>query len=115
MCELERTSEPRVINVDHSPTYPAAFLELQSSGLFRGTDLRKSKYLNNIIEQDHRRVKWKNSHAMGYAGFETAKQTIRGIEAMHLAFKGQIKGIGKGITAIKSFIESLFALYVHAH
>jgi len=47
----------------------------------------------------------------GYAGFETAKQTIRGIEAMHMAFKGQIKEIGKGVTAIKSFIEGLFALH----
>ena len=112
MHELERTSEPRVMNVDHNPSYPSAFSDLQSSGLFKETDLRKSKYLNNIIEQDHRRVKWKNRHAMGYASFETAEQTIRGIEAMHMVFKEQIKGIGKGIIAIKSFIEGLFALHV---
>ncbi len=115
MHELERTSEPRVMNVDLNPAYPAAFSELQSSGLFKETDLRKCKYLNNIIEQDHRRVKWKNRHAMGYASFETAKQTMRGIDAMHMIFKRQIKGVGKGITAIKSFIESLFALSIPAH
>ncbi len=111
MHELERTSEPRVVNVDRNPAYPAAFSELQLSGLFKETDLRKSKYLNNIIEQDHRRVKWKNRHAMGYASFETAKQTMRGIEAMHMTFKGQIKGI----MAIKSFIEGLFALHAPAY
>jgi len=115
MYELERTSEPRVMNVDLNPAYPAAFSELQLSGLFKETDLRKSKYLNNIIEQDHRRVKWKNRHAMGYASFATAKQTMRGIEAMHMIFKRQIKGVGKGIVAIKSFIESLFALAIPAH
>jgi len=56
MYELERTSEPRVINVDLNPAYPIAFSELQSSGLCKETGLRKCKYLNNIIEQDHRRV-----------------------------------------------------------
>ncbi len=40
---------------------------------------------------------------------------MRGIEAMHMAFKEQIKEIGKGITAIKSFIEGLFVLNAPAH
>jgi IS6 family transposase len=43
---------PRVINVDKNPAYPAAV-----KGLPCRVQLRQCKYLNNIVEQDHRSVK----------------------------------------------------------
>src|SRR6516164_5355360 len=49
---------PRVINVDKNPAYPAAVERLKADGaLPRRVRLRQCKYLNNIVEQDHRTVK----------------------------------------------------------
>jgi transposase-like protein len=54
-------SAPRVINVDKNAAYPKAFNELKAEGcLPRSCELRQVKYLNNLIEQDHRFIKrWK--------------------------------------------------------
>ena len=110
MHGLKRTKEPRTMNVDKNAAYPLAFSQLQEEGLFVRSKLRRKKYLNNIIEQDHRRVKWKNRHAMGFFNFTSAKRTIQGIEAMHMLFKGQIKGITNSVSSINKFVESLFGL-----
>jgi len=49
--------EPRVIDVDANPAYPKTFAELKKENKFLNTVFRTKKYLNNLIEQDHRRVK----------------------------------------------------------
>ena len=47
--------QPRVINVDKNPADPAAIEELKEEGIFSNEcELRQKKFLNNIIEQDHR-------------------------------------------------------------
>jgi transposase-like protein len=52
------TVEPRVITVDKNAAYPKALKELQAAGDLAATcELRKSKYLNNLVEQDHRFIK----------------------------------------------------------
>ena len=49
------TSEPRVITVDKNAAYPRAFAELKAAGgIPEVCELRQSKYLNNLVEQDHR-------------------------------------------------------------
>jgi transposase-like protein len=49
------TNEPRVINVDKNAAYPKAFNELKVAGIIpESCELRQVKYLNNLIEQDHR-------------------------------------------------------------
>jgi transposase-like protein len=49
---------PRVMNVDKNPAYPAAVEALKAEGTIpRRVALRQCKYLNNVIEQDHRTVK----------------------------------------------------------
>ena len=58
------------------------------------TKLRSSKYLNNLIEQDHRGVKQKIATMLGFKGFATAAITIAGIELMHRIRKGQF-GLGR--------------------
>ena len=84
---------------------------MQIKGLYVNTEQRKNKYLNNIIEQDHRRVKWKNRHALGYYSYKTAYNTIRGIETMHMLFKGQLYHLdGKRAVVIKNFIQRQFGL-----
>ena len=80
---------PRVINVDKNRAYPAAVEELQVEGtLRRRCRLRQCKYLNNVVEQDHRVPKKRVWLARGYQSFSTAWRTLRGIEAMHMIRKG---------------------------
>jgi transposase-like protein len=53
------------------------------------TKLRSSKYLNNLIEQDHRGVKSRIGPMLGFKRFKTAAVTIAGIELLHRIRKGQ--------------------------
>jgi transposase-like protein len=103
---------PRVINVDKNPAYPAAFKELKAEGvLSRRCRLRQCKYLNNIIEQDHRNVKRRMRLAMGYGSFRTAWRTLQGIETIHMIRKGRVQRVAKGdVVAQVRFIHQLFGL-----
>jgi transposase-like protein len=56
----------------------------------------KVKYLNNLIEQDHRFIKRLTKPGMGFFSFETARQTLQGFEIMNMLRKGQIQGVDKG-------------------
>jgi IS6 family transposase len=52
------SSKPRVINVDKNAAYPKAFRELKADGVLpEGCELRQVKFLNNLVEQDHRFLK----------------------------------------------------------
>jgi transposase, IS6 family len=75
--------------------------------------LRRCKYLNNIVEQDHRFIKRRVNPGLGFFSFNTARQTIGGYEAMNKIRKGQIEGIGKGdIRGQVRFVSSLFRIAV---
>ena len=55
--------------------------KLKTSGIIpRRVEVRSCKYLNNVIEQDHRRIKQRVRPMLGFKRFETAALTIRGIE-----------------------------------
>jgi transposase, IS6 family len=57
----EGNQMPRVINVDKNPAYPRAVEDLKREGAISGRcRLRQCKYLNNVVEQDHRNVKRRN-------------------------------------------------------
>ena len=91
------TTEPRVITVDKNAAYPKAFAELKAEGLIPlNCELRQVKYLNNLVEQDHRFIKRLTKPAMGFFSFETAWQTLQGFEMMHMLRKGQVLGVEKG-------------------
>jgi IS6 family transposase len=80
---------PRVINVDKNPAYPAAIGVLkQEGGLPQRVRLRQCKFLNNVIEQDHRTVKKRTWLAKGYNSFQSAWRTLEGIEAVNMIRKG---------------------------
>ena len=51
--------------------------------------VRSSKYLNNVIEQDHRHIKSRVNVMLGFKRFRNAAVTISGIELMHRIRKGQ--------------------------
>ena len=61
---------PRVMNVDKNPAYPAAVEALKAEGAIpHRVALRQCKYLNNVIEQDHRTVTKRVWLAKGYGSF----------------------------------------------
>jgi len=103
---------PRVINVDKNRAYPAAVKDLKREGAIRrGCRLRQSKFLNNIVEQDHRNVKRRTGLAKGYGSVPTAWRTLRGIEAMEMIRKGRARRVAKGDTVTQIlFVEKLFGI-----
>jgi transposase, IS6 family len=91
------TSKPRVINVDKNVAYPKAFAELKAAGIIpESCELRQVKYLNNLVEQDHRFIKRLTKPGMGFFSFETAWRTLQGYEVMNMMRKGQLQGVVKG-------------------
>jgi IS6 family transposase len=104
------TANPRTITVDKNPAYPKAVAELRNDGeLGRASRLRQAKFLNNIIEQDHRRPKRLVRPGLGFGGFHTARRTLAGYEAMAMVRKGQVRKIGgRDMQAQATFIAGLF-------
>ncbi len=76
VLKARHNQQPRVINVDKNAAYPIAVEELkQEEFLSQGCELRQEKYLNNIIEQDHRFTKKLAKHKMYFQYFHTAWRT----------------------------------------
>ena len=91
---------PRTITLDGYAASHRAVRELKADGLLPAeTKLRSSKYLNNLIEQDHRGVKQRIATMLGFKGFATAAITIAGIELMHRIRKGQF-GLGRLVSKV---------------
>jgi transposase-like protein len=83
-------SAPRTITLDGYAASHRAVRELKSDGVLRdNTKVRSSKYLNNLIEQDHRGVKLRLGPMLGFKWFKTAAVTIAGIELLRRIHKGQ--------------------------
>ena len=76
--------EPKVLVTDKAPSISSAFKKLQKSGLYTKTEHRTVKYLNNLIEQDHRPIKRRNKF---YQSFRTASATIKGMETIRGIYK----------------------------
>ena len=87
---------PRVINVDGNPSYPKAISELKKTGeLGRRCRCRPVRYLNNVVEQDHRAIKRRVRACQGFRAFHSARRTIQGIEVMNMIRKGQVRWVAK--------------------
>jgi transposase-like protein len=67
MLKAPNHQSPRVINVDRNKAYPPAVEELKEEGVLSvASQLRQCKYLNNIIEQDHRFIKRRVNPGLGF-------------------------------------------------
>ncbi len=92
---MKGNGTPRVITLDAYAASHRAIRELKAEGKMpRRVRVRSSKYLNNGIEQDHRRVKQRTRPMLGFKRFKTASVTISGIELAAKIRKHQFK-IGK--------------------
>lgn len=85
------------VKVEENAAYPPAVDDLKADEqLSETTELIQIKYLNNRVEQDYRFIKRLTKPGMGFGSFNTARQTIRGFEAMNTIRKGQVQGVAKG-------------------
>ncbi len=83
----------------------------RSGDLWRLSRLRQCKYLNTIVEQDHRRIKRLVRPGLGFGGLRTARRTLAGYEAMAMIRKGQVHNIGgRDMRAQVTFITELFGV-----
>lgn len=80
---------PQKITIDRSGANTAA-VRGPIDGTGAGIELRQSKYLNNLVEQDHRAVKRRTLPMPGFKNFQSAARLIAGIETMHMIRKGQL-------------------------
>ncbi len=84
--------------------------------MWRFSRLRQCKYLNNIVEQDHRRTKRLARPGLGFGSLPTARRTLSGYEAMAMIRKGQVHTIdGHDIQAQTTFVASLFEIAAWQH
>ena len=80
---------PQKISIDKSGANTAAIRSVNLNACL-GIELRQSKYLNNIVEQDHRAVKRITDPMLGLKSFWSAQRLISGIQTMHMIKKQQL-------------------------
>jgi transposase-like protein len=96
---------PEKITIDGSAANEAA---IKSYNEEHGTSIviRKTKYLNNIVEQDHRGIKRVTRPMLGFKSFEAAQSTLTGIELLRMLRKGQLDGEEmEGLTVAEQFYK----------
>jgi transposase-like protein len=99
---------PEKITIDKSGANTAAIRSVNDDACL-DIELRQSKYLNNIIEQDHRAVKRITNPMLGFKSFWSAQKLIAGIETMHMVKKGQLHcPSGQAMSAAGQFYSLAF-------
>jgi putative transposase len=103
---MRANGDPEKVTIDKSGSNKAAMDEIN---LDREVPIlvRQNKYLNNIVEQDHRAVKRITKPMMGFKSFYAARNVLAGIELMHMIHKGQMI-VAKGVQL--SFADQFYAL-----
>jgi len=102
---------PRIIIVDKNPAYPPAIDKLKNSKLLsRNIGIRQIKYLNNVIEQDHRSIKRIINPMLGFQSFRSANKTLKRIEAMNMIKKGQVKNLNYSSLNKVKYVNQLFGI-----
>src|SRR5215472_13448597 len=86
---IRRHGVPETITIDGSDANEAA---IKSYNEEHGTAIiiRQEKYLNNVVEQDHRAVKRVTRPMLGFKSFDAAQCTLAGVELMHMIKKRQM-------------------------
>ncbi len=103
---IGRNGKPGIINIDKSGANKAGIKQFNSDHA-RRVKIRRCKYLNNIVEQDHRRVKRLTRLMLGFKNFYSAQSTLAGIELVAMIKKGQMK---KNLVGTLSLSDQFYAL-----
>ncbi len=86
---ITNNGKPELINIDKSGANTSA-IKLYNRRNYSTIKIRQCKYLNNIVEQDHRMIKWRIVQGLGFKDFESAKRTIAGVEMIRMIKKNQL-------------------------
>jgi putative transposase len=97
---IDGNCKPTLINIDKSGSNKAA-IWIYNKRNYSRIKIRQCKYLNNIVEQDHRMIKWRIRSGLGFKEFESAQRTISGIEVVRMLKKNQM--IDQERNTFKSF------------
>ena len=103
---MKASGAPEKVTMDKSGANKAAMDEINARGETPVT-LRQVKYLNNIVEQDHRAVKRITKPMLNFKSFRAARNVLAGIELMHMIRKGQL--LLQGCIKL-SFADQFYAL-----
>ena len=87
---INENGKPSLVNIDQSSANKAGLKQFNRNHNKR-IKIRQCKYLNTIIEQDHRRIKRKTRPMLGFKSFYAAQRTLAGIEVMAMIKKSQVK------------------------
>ncbi|MCP5135127.1 MAG: IS6 family transposase [Gammaproteobacteria bacterium] len=94
---------PDQVTIDKSGANTAA-IEALKEDTGHTIEIRQNKYLNNVVEQDHRAVKRLVRPMLGFQSFRSARVTLQGIELMHMIKKGQMITVdGRNFSAAEQF------------
>jgi transposase-like protein len=107
----ENHPAPRVIHTDGHGAYPPAVARLKDAGaLDEHCRHRVGRYLNNLVEQDHRAIKRRVKASQHFRSFWAAWRTLAGYEAIHMLRKGQActSPSDGGAVPLHAFILSMF-------
>ena len=110
---LKAWEQPEVLNTDKAPTYGAAIAQLKAEGKCpTETRHRQVKYLNNVIEADHGKLKQLIRPVRGFKTMKTAYATIKGFEVMRALRKGQAEmfALQGGIVGEARIVERAFGV-----
>ena len=99
---IDRNGAPEKVTIDKSGSNVAA-LEAIHTGRRKPIFVRQVKYLNNIVEQDHRAIKRRARPMLGFKDFRCARILLSGIELKHMISKEQMKNAGGGQTPAQLF------------
>jgi len=100
---------PFSVSVDKHASYPDAFAASQEGKVLPlDCRLRRTKYLANVVEQDHRFIRRRWRAMQVFRSFRTAERAIEGIEALHM-MRRRVKWLGRRDALGQAmFVESLF-------
>src|SRR4028119_2500987 len=112
MMRADHRRLPFSNSVDKNAAYPEAFSTSQAERIVpKDRTLRRVKYLNNVIEQDHRFIKKKVRASQCFKSFHTAERTLEGIESVNMMRKGQVKRLARNdARGQATFVASLFQI-----
>ncbi|WP_418347310.1 IS6 family transposase [Serratia fonticola] len=98
---IRHHGEPEVVTIDKSGANTAALTTLNADKPEEETiTVRQNKYLNNLVEQDHRNIKRRIRPMLGFNSFRRAQTLLAGIELIHMCNGSQSKSLGLAISAI---------------
>jgi putative transposase len=99
---IDQNGAPETVTIDKSGANLAALKDINATRE-KPIKIRQKKYLNNIVEQDHRAIKRRTRPMMGFKNFRCARILLAGIEVMHMIVKGQLKSDRKSQTPAEQF------------